>query len=73
MNQNDLTFSYANLMRPSKKSILTEAVKLSSKRSKVSSSIEKKVTEILRSLGMSESIFKIEITKGPSDASRGSG
>ena len=41
-----------------------EAAKLSSKRSKVASGIEKEVTEILRSLGMSESIFKIEITKG---------
>ena len=40
-----------------------EAAKLSSKRSKVASGIEKEVTEILRSLGMSESIFKIEITK----------
>ena len=42
----------------------TEATKLSSKRSKVAGVIEKEVTEILRSLGMSESIFKIEITKG---------
>ena len=41
-----------------------EAAKLSSERSKVASGIEKEVTEILRSLGMSESIFKIEITKG---------
>ena len=41
-----------------------EAAKLSSNRSKVASVIEKEVTEILRSLGMSESIFKIEITKG---------
>ena len=41
-----------------------EAAKLSSNRSKVARGIEKEVTEILRSLGMSESIFKIEITKG---------
>ena len=41
-----------------------EAAKLSSNRSKVVGVIEKEVTEILRSLGMSESIFKIEITKG---------
>ena len=41
-----------------------EAAKLSSNRSKVAGVIEKEVTEILRSLGMSESIFKIEITKG---------
>ena len=41
-----------------------EATRLSSKRSKVAGVIEKEVTEILRSLGMSESIFKIEITKG---------
>ena len=41
----------------------TEATKLSSKRSKVAGVIEKEVTEILRSLGMSESIFKIDITK----------
>ncbi len=40
-----------------------EAAKLSSNRSKVARGIEKEVTEILRSLGMSESIFKIEITK----------
>ncbi|MEC8299825.1 MAG: DNA repair protein RecN [Pseudomonadota bacterium] len=40
-----------------------EAVKLSSKRSEVSGSIEEKVTETLHSLGMSESIFKVEIVK----------
>ena len=40
-----------------------EAVKLSSKRSEISVNIEEKVTETLHSLGMSESIFKVEIIK----------
>ncbi len=40
-----------------------EAAKLSSKRLQVASGIEKKVTEILHSLGMSESIFKVKIAK----------
>ncbi len=40
-----------------------EAAKLSSKRFKVARGIEKEVTQILHSLGMSESIFKVELTK----------
>ena len=46
-----------------KEEYFEETVKLSSKRSQVSGGIEEKVTETLHSLGMSESIFKVEIIK----------